>query len=304
MMIPHSVVQSYSMLRGRLNDQALVELDRLMTSVQPQPQTVQREALMDLLPTLGEQYVGASSLISAQFFEELQEMNEVRKPVQPEILDGLGHKSWHALVGWAFSGSQGGNVLEQAGSALVYSLLSGGLTKRLTEASADTMIGNAEIQGGMRSQRVPKAGCCAFCAMLASRFAEYSSESSAGQVVGRGVPVGQGKGRGSFGKGRGIKARGARALGEDFHDYCRCEIVVVTEKNYVELQQGAEKYYKAYRDAADKVNSGLTLRSTDISSSERLKNKYEWVDASGVARGAKQRTGDILTHMRSELGVK
>jgi len=35
-----------------------------------------------------------------------------------------------------------------------------------------------------------------------------------------------------------------------------------------------------------------------------LKNKYEWVDASGAARGAKQRTGDILTHMRTELGVK
>lgn len=303
-MIPYSAVQSYSLLRGRLNDQALVELDRLMLSVQPESREVQREALMDLVPILGEQYVGASSLVSAQFFTELQGMNEVRKPVQPELLDGLGAKSWHALVGWAFAGSRGGNILEQAGSALIYSMIAGGLTKRLTEASADTMIGNAAIQGGMRSQRVPKAGCCAFCAMLASRFAEYSSEASAGTVVGRGVPIGEGKGHGSFGKGRGLKTRGARALGEDFHDFCRCEIVVVTEKNYVQLQQGADKYYDAYREAADKVNDGLTLKSTPIGTKDRLKNKYEWVNAKGEARNAKERTADIVSAMRLDLGVK
>lgn len=289
------------MLLERLSDQSLVELDRLLGAVRSEPLPVQREALMDLLPELGDQYVGASSLVSAQFFTELQDMNEVKKPVEPDTLDSLDVASWRALVGFGTTE----RVMEQGGIALMYSLLAGGLVKRLTEAAADTMVGNAEIQGGMRAQRVPRPGCCAFCGMLASRFAEYRSVESASQVVGRGVPVGQGRGKGSKGRGRGLRPRGSRALGEDFHDFCRCRIVTVTEKNYVQLQRNADQYYDSYRDAADKVNDGLKLEKSQTKAPDgTLHNTYSWVNVEGKARDSKQRTSDILTSMRQNMGIK
>lgn len=300
-MIPYSVIQGYSTILERLSGQALVELDRLMRSVSTEPLKVQREAFMDLLPTFGDQYVGASSLVSAQFFTELQDLNEVKKPKAPETLDSLDVGSWHALVGFGSSD----RVMEQGGMALMYSLMAGGLVKRLTESSADTIVGNAAIQGGMRAQRVPRPGCCAFCGMLASRFAEYRSVESGSQVVGRGVPVGQGRGKGSKGLGLGLRPRGSRALGEDFHDFCRCRIVAVTEKNYVQLQRNADRYYDSYRDSADKVNSGLKLEHTTTKESDgTLHNAYRWVDAGGRERSSKQTTGDILSAMRSDLGIK
>lgn len=300
MLIPYSATQGYSLLRARLSDSALVELDRLMRSVDNESPAVQREAMMDLLPALGNQYASATGEVAAVFSGELMELQEVKKPVAPQALALPPAQSWFALAGFGLSD----RTLERGGMMLAYSLIAGGLTKRLTEFAADTMIGNAGIQSTpMRAQRVPKTGCCAWCGMLASRGAVYSTES-AGVVGGRGVPAGQGKGRGSFGKGRGIKTRGSQAIGEKFHDHCRCEMVVVTEKNEVQLQADADKYYDSYRESADKVNDGLTLKVTDVSTEERLKNKYEWVSADGEARNAKERTADIVSAMRLDLGVK
>lgn len=300
MLVPYSVTQSYSLLRARLSDSALVELDKIMRAVADESPVVQREAMMDLLPALGNQYASATGEVAAVFSGELMDLQDVKKPVAPETLALPPAQSWFALAGFGLSD----RTLERGGMMLAYSLIAGGMTKRLTEFAADTMIGNASIQSVATSAaRVPKPGCCAWCGMLASRGAVYSTES-AGVVGGRGVPVGQGKGRGSFGKGRGIKARGSRAIGESFHDHCRCEVVALTAGNEAQLQADADRYYEAYRESADKVNDGLTLKVTDVSTEGRLKNKYEWVNAKGEARNAKERTADIVAAMRLDLGVK
>lgn len=301
MLIPYSVTQSYSLLRGRLSDAALVELDKLMRPFASESPTVQREALMDLLPLLGSQYASATGEVAAVFSGELMELQEVRKPVAPETLELPPVQSWHALAGFGASD----RVFERGGMMLAYSLLAGGLTKRLTEFAADTMIGNAGIQSVSTSAaRVPKAGCCAWCGMLASRGAVYSTES-AGVVGGRGIPVGQGKGKGSKGRGRGIKTRGSRAIGESFHDHCRCEVVALTAGNEAQLQADADRYYESYRESADKVNAGYTRKVTTTKLDDgRLKNKYEWIDSKDRSRDAKERTADILTAMRQDLGVK
>lgn len=295
MMIPLSATRGYSTLLDRLSASAVTDLDRVMASVAAEPLAVQQEAVMDLLPLLGEQYVGTSSLVSAEFFTELQDMNDIAKPVAAETLDGVGAKRWQSLAGWGTQGS----MFEKGGAQLMFSMLSGGLTKILTEASADTMIGNAILQGGMSSQRVPQAGCCAFCGMLASRFAGYTSGSSAGRVTGRGSSLGKNR------LSQGIKPRGAQKVGEKFHDYCRCRIVTVTAGNEVELQSQADKYYDEYRDAADKANSGLernVLESMD--STGRRHNEYEWVSTGGDIVSPKKREAMIVAAMRENLGVK
>lgn len=310
MLVPYSVTQGYSLLRSRLSDAALVDLDRLMRGVANESPAVQREAMMDLLPALGNQYASATGEIAAVFSGELMELQEVKKPVAPKALALPPAKSWQALAGFGLSD----RVLERGGIMLAYSLLSGGLTKRLTEFAADTMVENAAIQSvPVNSQRVPKPGCCAFCGMLASRGAVYSPET-ASRVSGRGLPVEatilgyRANGtpiRKSGGQAAGVKERGAKAIGHEFHDHCRCEIVILTDDNEAQLQADADKYYEAYRESADRVNDGYEYRVTTYETEDGTKkNIYEWVNAGGEARNAKERTADILAAMRQDLGVK
>ena len=81
MLIPYSVTQGYSILRKALTDQALVDLDQLMRSVADEPPAVQREALMDLLPALGDQYASATGEVAAVFSGELMELQGVKNPM-------------------------------------------------------------------------------------------------------------------------------------------------------------------------------------------------------------------------------
>lgn len=281
------------MLRTSISDAALADLSSVLRSVSGEPTPVQREALRELIPLLGDQYSGSTSMVAAEFYAELQSLQDVRNPVAPELVPLTDRKRWRSLVDW----SAGDYVFQHLGPAMVYSRLAGGITKTLTETAADTMIGNAEIQGGLSAQRVPKPGCCAFCSMLASRGAVYSADS-AGGVVGRGKPIG------SHRLAKGIKPRGSQKLGEKFHDFCRCEVVVVTKDNYVELQSIEEKHLEAYTNAAKNAEEGRSLQWKETRLKDgSVKKKHYWVK-DGKQHTSADKTSDILAAMRAELGVK
>lgn len=310
MLIQMGVTEELTRIINQVGEDADEGLKAILQQIAGLPLSEQQTAMHDLLPTLGAAYTGATSEASTVFFENLMEVQEVARPVPTDIVPEPEADRWHALAGWAMRES----VIERGGALLMYSMLSGGLSRILSEISADTMIGNAAIQTQrMRSQRVPSAGCCAFCGMLASKFAGYSSEASAGKVVGRGQPVeatilgyrANGTAiRKSGGQSRGISARGSRAMGEDFHDGCNCKVVIVTEENEVQLRADADRYYESYRDAADRVNSGYERKVTTYKLDDgTLKNRYEWIDAKGRSRNAKERTNDILNAMRQDLDV-
>lgn len=293
-MIPYSVVQSYSTLRSSITDAGLAELDGLLSSVAGEAPRVQRAALKELVPELGAQYVNATSLTASQFFEELMEMQGVKTPRAPELAPLPERKRWQSLIDW----SADDDVFQYLGPDMVYSRIAGGFTKQMTETASDTMIGNAQLlEAAMSAQRVPKPGCCAFCSMLASRGAVYST-TSAGQVVGRGKPVG------SHPLAKGVRPRGSRALGEKFHDFCRCEVVPVTPDNYVELQSIEKKHLDAYINASKNSNDGRSLRWKETRLKDgSLKKKHYWVK-DGKHHTAADKTSDILAAMRAELGIK
>lgn len=294
-MIDYQTTLGYSTLLDQLSKNALAELDRLLAGLGDMDPAVKVEALMDMMPELGNMYGSASSVVSAEFFDELMQMQEVKKPISPESFVEMPPSYWHSLVGW---GTTEG--------VIDWSKLAGGLTRRLTEMSADTMVGNAEMQSGLSAQRVPRVGCCAFCSMLASRGAVYSP-GTAGKVVGRGKPVESNyradgtRKRG--GAANGIQPRGSRRMGEKYHDNCRCRVVTVTKNNSVQLSKEADRHFELYKDAYDKVWSGLELNVVQSRVDGRLHNEYEWIDAGGDHRTAKQRTNDILKYMRHKLGA-
>ena len=294
MMIPYSLIDSYSSLRKVISDRAMEDLDSLMLSVLSESPRVQREALKDIFPELADQYVGATSMVAAEFFDELMQIQDVAKPVAADTLLLEDPNRWRSLVDW----SADDYVFDRLGSDQVYSRLAGGLTRSLTEAASDTMIGNAGLQGSaLFAQRVPKPGCCAFCSMLASRGAVYSADS-ASRVVGRGQPVG------SSPRAKGIKPRGSQALGEKFHDYCRCEVVTLTPDNEVELQAEADKHLEAYKKASANQDAGRELQWREVTLKDgTTKRKHYWTKG-GKTHTAADKTKDIVAAMRDDLGVK
>lgn len=281
------------MLRASVSDAALADLSAVMGSVAHEPVSVQREALRELVPLLGDQYSEATSMVAAEFYAELQSLQDIRKPVAPDIVPLTDRNRWRSLVDW----SADDYVFQHLGPSMVYSRLAGGVTRTLTETAADTMIGNAEVQGGLSAQRVPKPGCCAFCSMLASRGAVYSAES-AGGVVGRGKPIG------SSSRAKGIRPRGSQKMGEKFHDFCRCEVVPVTADNYVDLQSIEKKHLDSYNNAAKNADDGRSLAWKETTLKDgSIKKKHYWVK-DGKQHTAANKTSDILAAMRADLGVK
>lgn len=306
MLISRAVTAEYSSLRSAVTTNLLGEFNGLMAEIVNAPVEIQREALFEVLPAVAETHLQATSAVSAAFFTGLAEMQDLPKLVLPDVLEPSVPEFWRSLIGWGSSD----RVLERGGAVLMYSLIAGGLTRRMSIAAADTMIGNAAIQTTqMRAQRVPQPGCCAWCGMLASRFAAYTSEASAGKVSGRGVPIERnylpdGRRR-SGGQARGIRPRGSQAIGEDFHDHCQCEVVVVTEENEVQLQANADRYYDAFRDAQDVVEGQLTRVSDDWMSLDGSRHsKYYDVDENDDVVSAEQRVKMIVASMRQELNVR
>lgn len=211
------------------------------------PLTV-RDILLAGVPDILDPYAAAIGDVSATFYEQVREQSGVTVPYTAAPVDLPERGRVEKLVRWGIS-----PLFDQAATTTALLLLSGGAQRILLGQSRDTIAGNGQrdrVQVGY--QRVPKPGCCAFCGMLASRGATYDSAASAGDVVGRGVPIPRVKKSG--GQAKGIRSRGARAIGEKYHDFCRCKAVPVFNNNWVEMQAGADKYLDAYAEARNKVS--------------------------------------------------
>lgn len=300
-MIPISVVNGYDLTLDSLSTAALADLRALLRSLEGVSPDRSKSVLFEAFPEVFNPYAAASSAVSATFYEEVRDLAGVGGDFAAETLDSVDTGRWNALVG----AGTAPRMLEQGASNLMFQFLAGGLTSILTTMAADTIVGNAKNDPVTTSfQRIPKPGCCGFCGMLASRGAAYTSKESAEGVVGRGVPVGKGRGRGSKGQGRGIKPRGSREIGQSFHDHCKCRAVPVHEGNSVQMQADADKYFDAYGAARDKINAGLTLEAQTIKASDgSLRNTYKWVDSGGRQISSEDKTKMIATAMRHDLDV-
>jgi len=301
-MVALSVINGYDLALDSLSTAAMGDLRALLAEVDGMDQDKAKRVLFNAFPALFDPYAVASSEISASFYEEVRQAAGVDGSFAADTLDGVETPRWNGLVGFATQPA----MFEQAANALMFSILAGGLTSVLSEVAADTIYGNAANDPAEpRFQRVPKPGCCGFCGMLASRGAVYSSEDAATGVVGRGVPVGAGRGKGIKGRGKGIKARGSRSIGQDFHDHCKCRAVQVYKGTHVEMQAGADKYFDSYATARDKINAGLTLETETFKASDgSLKNRYKWVDSGRKQVSSKEKSRMIATAIRHDLEVK
>jgi hypothetical protein len=207
--------------------------------------------------------------------------------VQPERV--------RSLVEWSV-----GPLFEQSTDSTVVDLLAGGAQRLLADVGRDTVFGNAEIDPApVGYQRVPAPGCCAFCAMLASRGMDftYRSKQSAVRVVGRGAAILPGPRR-RGGQPKGIRPRGTRKIGEKYHDWCRCEGVPVFPGAPVEFSPEVEDLLGAFFTASQNVHGP---RDSVWSQWYAARRRGEaWTEAPEFDISAKR----ILAEMRRLTGAR
>jgi hypothetical protein len=139
--------------------------------------------------------------------------------------------------------------------------MQGTLQRAINDSARDTIVHNSYLEPKSRWVRHASANACEFCKMLATRTESglYSSENAALRVVGRGKDFStnfdaEGN-RKAGGQAKGVKTRGARQLGEKYHDHCHCVAVEIrpgqsyTPPPYVE--QWRSDYSKAFAAVPD-----------------------------------------------------
>ena len=241
---------------GQLTTVAFAQTKALLAEVGDANPVVFRDRLLETFPSLVAPYHAAASELSATWYEDLRAdmvggsfTASVVSDVDPDRVDSLVRYSMTPL----FQGS----------SSDVLGLLAGGLQRIVANGARDTIIQNVmadRVRVGYA--RIPRAGCCAFCGMLASRGAVYNSRESAGGVVGRGVDASVTAGK-RGGQGKGVKVRGSRSLGSDrYHDHCHCLPAPVFSGDTFH-KEVEDKYAGMYEQASGTKLSDYSKRNPD-----------------------------------------
>lgn len=226
--------------------QQLVEFFTQYDSEHPEFPTLLRR----VLPVVLEQNATAAAAIAARWYDELAPESEFT--ATPVV--NLNPIQIDKTINWA---------LYAPGKAEPVDRLAGASKRIVANAARDTITDNANVEG-VRWARYASANACAFCRLLATRGPIYHTERSAKFVVGRakGLTRQQRRERAAARMaGRPDpfvpveytgRTRGKRALGEKYHDHCRCVPVPVRSgedynpPDYV--QQWEEEYIAAVKE--------------------------------------------------------
>lgn len=231
--------------------------------------------ISDAFPEIAIGYHQIAAEYAASWFEyDFPDLTAV--PVTAPAVEALKKSAEWAL------GADGRKALDRMGGTMQRAIYNG---------DRDTTVFNAE-SNGMRWMRVARPNACGFCRLLASRTDDlYRSEEAALGVVGRSVNLsiadrrmiasGQmtreealarrdqmqltyqiGERRGTP---RGRRTRGSKALGDPYHDDCKCtakavplnqdpiEYLYETEPEFAFL---AEQWNTEYLKAREAAGSG------------------------------------------------
>ena len=202
------------------------------------------EALALVLEEFAGKYGSASAALAAEWFEERREDAKAAGSFRAQVAAIPPAERMEILARWGVGPLFGASP----DPVTALNLVTGGLTRIVLNAGRDTIVQSTALDpAGPRYARHASANACAFCAMLATRGAVYTSETNAGRTTGeslggtdyrkmkrlggatpelraqiiagsREATIRQG-GR----KGRDTK----RPLGEKYHDDCRCTPVPV-----------------------------------------------------------------------------
>lgn len=254
------------------------DLDSLAFAVRRLEVAEARELLKLALPDLMDPFLGAASDMSAVLLDELYRIT-ANVPASEYLPTASRIDS---LARWAVT-----PMVDESLDSTVLTRVSGA-AERLFYDSARLTVERGVISNFLalknrsygditrdadgsrvKFQRFPAAGACDFCKMTASRGAVYNTSASAGGVVGRGsdrTGVDTAGNRLSGGAGGGVKARGNRSVGSNYHDACRCLVQpVIRGTELASYAAEVEKrYWDEYRGAFTAANGVALSNESDI----------------------------------------
>lgn len=260
-MSAQSMVSNHRSQLMQLRGLADRDIAALLAAVSGAPVAEVRNTLIEALSEVVAPYLAASGELAAVLIEDLRAEAGRRGVFYAEsATPAFAPAKVDGTVRWAV-----GPLADETLEATVATRLSGSVARAIMDASRDTMMTNGAREG-VRFQRMPRPGCCAFCGMLASRppWMAYKSEASAGGVVGRGVEESRNFNEdGSqrlFGNrmAGGVRARGKREIGAATHDECHCVIVPLYPGSAMAALAGStrrsyeEKYRQSLTDESGK----------------------------------------------------
>lgn len=160
---------------GDVTTLAVRDVESLLLSLDASDPIGLRDALYELLPVVVQQYGGISAQLAEEWYVELRSQVERARYAAATTEWSPDRAQLDAMVRRAM-----GPLFGQSDST-VLALLSGSVQRLVADAARGAVIANVQrdkIRVGWA--RVPQPGCCAFCAMLASRGADYGSKDTAG----------------------------------------------------------------------------------------------------------------------------
>lgn len=157
-----------------LNRATGADLRSVWTSLDLSDALGTRDALMDVLPNVGEVYGEAAGSLAADWYEDLREQAGARGVFAPEVAPMPGTARYEALVRWGITPLFGSEP-DQAAALL---RLAGGMQRIVSNAHRQTIATASYQDRAAKGWQREGLGGCEFCRMLIGRGAVYSEASA------------------------------------------------------------------------------------------------------------------------------
>lgn len=191
------------------------DLDSIWTPLQGASADEIKPILLEVMPDLVDAYGSTAALLAADFYDELRDVPITQERFNAIMLDSVPIEQTEAMSRWAI----GPLYSDTPDSLAALSLLKGGMQRLIMQAGRETMFTSAD-RDPVKTQfmRVTTGSeNCAFCVLMASRGAIYTSEASAGKM-------------------------------RRFHDSDDCQIIPVRNPEDVPEEFDPDKLYEMYRN--------------------------------------------------------
>lgn len=239
---------------GQLNLLAAQDLSDLWrdASMLDLDSTAFRSVMVQAVPELVAPYATTAADLSALWYEDSAPELAYRAIVAPPApVEQLA-----ASTRWALGASGQAALAKMIGTA----------QRTVFNASRDTIVGNIRLEPGSRWARHASSTACAFCRLMATRGAVYSTEGAAGLVgAERWEAKRNYKGQKVGGDiGRAGRVRGTQQAGSKYHDHCHCLAVEVRPGQSYQPPPYVEKWEQQYIDAVRGTDGKGEFGAIDI----------------------------------------
>lgn len=164
------LLRAHQKALGDLRTLSTAELGRLWRLLDTADVAGTRDALLELLPLLGDKYGSMAAAVGADYYNNAREAAGVRGAFTAQPAPPPTSARWEALARWGVDPLLGADPDD----AVALARVTGGLVRSVLDGARDTVADNSVRDPAAHGwQRVTHAGACAFCRMLADRGGVY-----------------------------------------------------------------------------------------------------------------------------------